>query len=74
MNYDFKIDKQGFVICNEDLDFIQYFYDKNYTYKIYCVNIIKAEKKMGNSPSKLINVDKEIIMMTNNNNYYLSNY
>ena len=74
MNYDFKIDKQGFVICNEDLDLIQYFYDKNYTNKIYYVNIIKAEKKMGNSPSKLLNVDKEIIMMTNNNNYYLSNY
>ena len=74
MNYDFKIDKQGFVICNEDLDLIQYFYDKNYTNKIYYVNINKAVKKLGNSPSKLLNVDKEIIMMTNNNNYYLSNY
>ena len=74
MKYDFKIDKQAFVACNEDLDFIQYFYDKKYTNKIYYVNIIRAEKKIGNSPSKLLNVDKEIIMMTNNNNYYLSNY
>ena len=74
MNYDLKINKQGFVICNEDLDFIQYFYDKNYVNKIYYVNIVKAEKKEKDIPSKILNVDKEIIMMTNNNTYYLSNY
>ena len=74
INYDFKFDKQGFVICNEDLDFIQYFYDKNYTNKIFYVNIIKAEKKMKDAPSKLLSVNKEIIMITKNNNYYLSNY
>ena len=74
MKYDIKIDKQGFVISNEDLDFIQYFYDKNYSNKIYYVNIVKAEKKSGNLPSKLLNVDKEVIMITDNNSYYLSNY
>ena len=75
LNYDFKIDLQGFVICNEDLDLTQYFYDKNYTNKFYYVNIIKAEKKSGgNDPSKLLNVGKEIIMMTKNNYYYISKY
>ena len=74
MKYDIKIDKQGFVISNEDLEFIQYFYDKNYINKIYFVNILKAEKKSGSLPSKLANVNKEVIMITDNNSYYLSNY
>ena len=74
MKYDIKIDKQGFVISNEDLEFIQYFYDKNYINKIYYVNTVKAEKKSGKLPSKLLNVDKEVIMITDNNSYYLSKY
>ena len=74
MKYDINIDKQGFVIINDDLEFIQYFYDKNYINKIYYVNSVKVEKKSGKLPSKLLNVDKEVIMITDNNSYYLSNY
>ena len=74
MKYDIKIGKQGFVISNENLEFIQYFYDKNYDNKIYYVNIVKAEKKSGKLPSKLLNVNKEVIMIIDNNSYYLSNY
>ena len=67
-------DKNGFIICDNDLNLFQYFYDKNYTQKIYYINNSLPEKKVKCFPLKGISLDNKLILFCSNNNYYLLNY
>ena len=74
MNNDAFNNINFFFICDEDLNLYQYFYDKNYINKICYINNEKTTKKGINKPTKLINLYKEIILLNNNNDYYLLKY
>ena len=67
-NYENSIE---FTVCDDDLNLIQYFYDKNYENKIYYINISKAEAKTNQKADKLIYLYKRILLICQNNDYYL---
>ena len=73
MNYAKLFDKNGFIICDEEMNIIQYFYDKNYANKIYYICSSKAILKSDTKPFKLISLDNLIILLCNNNEYYIIN-
>ena len=72
-NYEILYDKNGFIICDEDLNIIQYFYDKNYQNKIYYINISKVKKRTDKKPVKFICLDNKIILLCHDSQYYLLN-
>ena len=63
--------RDGFIICDENLNLNQYFYDKNSKDMIYYVKTIEVGKKMYNIPVKLLCLRNNIIIFCNKNNYYL---
>ena len=63
--------KDGFIICDENLNLTQYFYDKNSKDMIYYIKTIEVEKKLYNIPVKLVCLKNNIIIFCNKNNYYL---
>ena len=74
INSDKLIDIKRFVICDENLNLFQYFYDNNYMNKIYYINnSIQIENKTKSKPSKFISLDNRIIILCNNNELYLLN-
>ena len=73
INYRNSIDKVEFIICDDDLNLTQYYYDKNYENKIYYNYTSKADKKDNQKADKLICLYKRILLFCQNNSYYLSN-
>ena len=73
INYNNIFDKTGFVLCDKDLNYIQFFYDKNYINQIYYINSSKLKEKSGQNVSKMIALDKKVIFLCNNNEYYIIN-
>ena len=67
----FESKKDGFIICDENLNLTQYFYDKDLKDKIYYVKTVEAQKKMYNIPIKLISLKQSIFIFCNHNNYYI---
>jgi len=65
------LDKEGFVICDENLNLIQYFYDKESKDMIYYVKEITTDKKMYNKPIKLMNLFNTTIILSSKNNYFI---
>ena len=71
IKFEKNIKNEGFIVCDENLNLTQYFYDKDSKDMIYYVKIIEAKKKMYNMPLKLIYLEQNIIIFCNKNNYYL---
>lgn len=71
IHYEQILGKDGFVICDENLNLIQYFYDKETKDMIYYVKEITTDKKMYNKPIKLMNLFNTTIILCNNNNYFI---
>ena len=65
------LEKDGFIICDENLNLIQYFYDKDSKDMIYYVKEISTDKKMNNKPIQLINLFNTIIVLSSMNNYFI---
>ena len=72
-NYNNICDKNGFVLCDKDLNYIQFFYDKNYINQIYYINNSKLKEKPEQNASKIIALDKKIIFLCSNNEYFIIN-
>ena len=70
-NYDKIIDKQGYLIMDENLNIIQYFFDENYTNYLYYINGLKIEKNTKNQLSKILELGNKMIVYCKNKNYYL---
>lgn len=70
IKYDIKVNKTGIIICDENINLIQYFYDEENS-MIYFLKIIENRKKMFNIPVKLIYLKQNIIILCNKNNYFL---
>jgi len=66
-----NLEKYGFIICDENLNLIQYFYDKESKDMIYYVKEINTDKKMYNKPIKLINLFNTTIVLSSMNNYFI---
>ena len=73
INYHNLLNKKEFIICDEDMNIIQYIYDKNYANKIYYISSSKANEKLGRKPFKLICLNNLIILLCNNSEYYTIN-
>jgi hypothetical protein len=65
------LEKDGFVICDENLNLIQYFYDKESKDMIYYVKEVNTDKKMFNIPIKLMNLFNTTIILSSKNNYFI---
>jgi hypothetical protein len=65
------LEKDGFIICDENLNLIRYFYDKDSKDMIYYVKEISTDKKMNNKPIQLINLFNTIIVLSSMNNYFI---
>ena len=68
-NYDKIIDKKGYLILDENLNVIQYFFDENYSNYLYYFNGLTIEKK--NQLSKILDLGNKMIIYCKNKNYYL---
>ena len=68
---EYSLDKIEFILCDNELNIFQYFYDKNYSNQIYYLNKAIAEKKEQSTALKIINLDKKIMIVCENNRYYL---
>ena len=66
-------DKNSFIICDENLNIIQYFYDKNYANKIYYINISKPKEESDKKAIKIISLDNKIILLCYDSEYYILN-
>ena len=70
-NYDKISEKKGFIIIDEDINIIQYFYDEQYVNKIYSINALKMNEKSKKIFKNIINLGKKSIIYCKNNSYYL---
>ena len=66
-----NFENNGFIICDENLNLIQYFYDKEAKDMIYYVKEIRTGKKMYNKPIKLMNLFNTTIILSSKNNYFI---
>ena len=71
IKFEKNMKNERFIICDENLNLTQYFYDKNSKDMIYYVKVIEAEKKMYHMPIKLIYLKQNMIILCTNNNCYL---
>ena len=67
------LDKKEFIICDKELNIIQYCYEKNYMNLIYYINTSKAIKKNDKRAVKVLILDKIIVLLCNDNEYYIIN-
>ena len=70
INFEHKIKKKWFVVCDENLNLHQYSYDKDSNDMIFYVKTIEATKKLYNIPIALLYLKPNIIIFCNNNNFY----
>ena len=73
INKYYLVDMKRFIICDNKLNLIQYGYNKNYENKIFYINKIKAEKNPDINPFKIVSLDNIIILLCDNNDYYILN-
>jgi hypothetical protein len=68
--YENMKDIQGFFIIDADINLTQYFYDKDYTNKIYYIKQIKSKNTFKREIDKYIILKGKMILFSNNSNYY----
>ena len=73
INYENLYDKNGFILCDKDLNYVQFFYDKNYINRIYYIKSSKLKEKGEQNADKIVALDNRIVFLCSNKEYYIIN-
>ena len=73
MNCENMFDKNAFILCDNNLNYLQLLYEQNYENQIYNINSSKSNVKPEQQVERIIILDKKIFLFCNNGKYYIIN-